>query len=133
MLDEGSIAAWMERPDATSAEPEPFEGQIAESAWGLIDKHVLRGGRGVSLRIAMILAVAAWAIVVGWMFLQDNNAGRLDTQLGITRFWLKTKIAAAFFGSAAGLIVVLGWLPRFPSWISRNVSAGWRFLFERER
>ncbi len=61
--------------DATSAhnlEEKEAEKDYAESYPALLDKHLLSGKRHLpAAQIVFIL----WAVVTGWMFIQDNSSG----------------------------------------------------------
>ena len=94
----------------------------AESAWGLLDRHVFRGGKGLSVRVVLVVAVLAWAIIVGWIFVQDNDAGRLENAIGVTRFWYKARMAGLFMGAGSLFLVLVGWFPRVLSAISSGTS-----------
>lgn len=105
-LNETSVATWMRSQDATTVEAGDEDRETyAESPWGLIDKHIMRKGGWPSPGVLVSTPVIFWVGLTGWMLVQDNGAGRLETAVGVTRFVHKATLTAEFI--SAGTLVIL--------------------------
>jgi hypothetical protein len=75
----------------------------AQSGAELVDR-VLHHGVNLHRRTAFLVLILTWIVFVGWLFSQDNGAGKLDTWHGISWFFGKVGAMTLFAGVGAGLI-----------------------------
>lgn len=101
-----SIADWHD--DATSdviPEEDLDSGALQATYPGLI-REFLAGGIALTRKQLLLMLFLAYILIVGWLFLQDNGAGRLDTQAGLSWYLVKVRYVSLFF-LALALIVLL--------------------------
>jgi len=75
----------------------------------LLEKF-LHGRIPLRARTILFLLTLGWFGFISWLFLQDNEAGKLDAVSGMEWFWVKAGIYSAFFTVVA---LVVGLLARF--------------------
>jgi len=115
---EGTIPAWM-GPESTNApsvgqeeEDKPYPADYPE----LLQRFL--GGRiRFRPRSVFLLLTLGWFCFISWLFLQDNDAGRLSTRVEIEWFWTKAAIYSAFY-------VVVSVIVGFSSLLG-NWEKGW--------
>lgn len=114
VLNESSVSTWMGGMDQTSPDPiEDDDGPYATSSWALLDKHFMHGGLRTPIGIALAATIVLCVGLVAWLFIQDNGAGRLETDAGIRHFFTKAGLASALLVSGSLLLIGLGVLAAF--------------------
>lgn len=58
------------------------------------------------LEIVFFLLIIAYPGVTGWMFIQDNGGGKLDTIDGLHQFWVKFTYLSYFAVVVVGILIV---------------------------
>lgn len=104
--DEETLPSW-QSPKSTNApevgEPEDEESHFASGIVELIDKF-LHGRVPIKTRTVLFLVAVGWFAFISWLFLQDNQVGKLDTIEGMKWFWCKSGIYSLFV-FIVGLII----------------------------
>lgn len=104
-----TLAGWYDR-DSTSIDADRDEDAPAPAGSGsYLAQLVLQGRLRIPKRVAALLGVLLWGLIVGWMAIQDNGASRLLDSAGLKWFAIKAawagvpclllSILVAFFGS----------------------------------
>ncbi len=107
MLTETGLSDWISA-DATSAEPSEEDRSYAQTLPSLIDKHFLHEGLHVPFGISAAIIVVGWVVLLAWMLIQDNSAGRLEAPDGISKFTEKAKVATIIVALGGGFLLALG-------------------------
>ena len=94
-------------PEIGKADEEDLK--FAAGGAQLLDKF-LHGRIPMRARTVLFLLSLGWFGFISWLFLQDNEAGKLDAVSGMKWFWVKAGIYSAFSTVVA---VVVGLLGRF--------------------
>jgi hypothetical protein len=88
-------------PEIGEPEEEPA---FAAGGAQLLDKF-LHGRVPIHSKTVLFLLVLGWFSFISWMFLQDNDAGKLDALDGMKWFWIKAGIYS-IFATIVGLVVI---------------------------
>lgn len=102
-----SITESTNAPEIGKADEEDLK--FAEGGAQLLDKF-FHGRIPLRSRTVLFLLSLGWFGFISWLFLQDNEAGKLDAVSGMTWFWVKAGIYSAFSTVVA---LVVGLLARF--------------------
>jgi len=62
---------------------------LANSSYGLLDKF-LQGKIPLRTHAVILLLILIWFAIICWLFIQDNDAGKLENIKGIMWFGAKT-------------------------------------------
>ncbi len=102
---------WSRRGTELLPEDEEDEEQYAadtysRTPWELIEKLV-RDRLHLTGRSVFYIGIIGWLGVVSWIFVQDNSAGKLDSQNGLVWFAIKAASFAALIILALLLMLLL--------------------------
>lgn len=102
-----TMAGWNDRDSTTiSADDEDDAPPPAQGGFHLAQLYLL-GRVPLSVRIASLIAVILWAVILSWLFIQDNAAGNLKDVAGLQWFGVKAAAYSAVYLVVAGMFVML--------------------------
>lgn len=102
---ESTLAIWKDK-ESTNAPPvgeEEPDSQPASGYPALIEK-LLHNKIPLKGRTVVLIAILVWFIFVSWLFIQDNEAGKLIDCKGLWWFCIKTSLYTALLFVASALI-----------------------------
>ncbi len=100
---------WMGPESTTAQEYDQTDRDEIEYATGgaaLLDKF-LHGGISLPLKPVLTILVIGWFVFISWLYIQDNQAGRLENTAGFQSFGVKSALYSILFFFAGVLIWVL--------------------------
>jgi hypothetical protein len=86
-------------PDPDETHPETVQGTIAAFMRGKID---------IKYEPMLLVIAVAWLLFFSWLFIRDNEFGRLETWDGVLRLICKTLVYTAIY--LLGSTVILYWI-----------------------
>lgn len=100
-----------EQTSVPSVEDTPPSEPVADSAAGVVEK-LLAGRLSMTPSTLGTVGVLVWVVVIGWMFLQDNGAGRLSGWEGVQWFLVKASLVTLLVGLTVGGTAGIIWYRR---------------------
>lgn len=81
-------------------------------SWPELTDSILRGQTIITTRSVFYFIVLGWLAVASWLYIQDNQMDRLQTEDGILQFFLKFGYFSVIFLAALFLILISSVLGR---------------------
>jgi len=104
---ESTVPRWM-GPESTNApalsEEEEYEEETYARDGVQLLERFLRGRMILRPRSVFLALTICWFGIVSWLFVRDNELGRLIDPSGMRWFWSKAGIYSVFYLLAGGII-----------------------------
>jgi hypothetical protein len=90
---------WMSNSTTVAKEDDDTENSKEKFAktWTEFTEKGLQGQIRISTGSAFLVSLVAWAVFCSWLYISDNQLGRLDTLNGIIWFLNKSLVLTAFY------------------------------------
>jgi len=83
------------------------EDKYSPKEWPSFVEKLLKGQIDINLRSIISLVTLIWFGVLSWLFIKDNDIGRLNVAEGIKWFFVKSSFYSILFTIAMIMIIVL--------------------------